>query len=259
MTTDLNSKRVLICNDDGIDAPGIGRLIAVAEKLFGEVWVIAPSAEQSAKSRAISLREKLYVDQKSERRFAVHGTPADCGMVAFGAIMKDQLPDLFLSGVNFGANLGEDVGYSGTVGCAMEAALAGIPAIALSECHPPPGESDRTWQVTDAYLEQVIAHYAAQPIPRETVLNINFPCGDPARIKGMVHAPLGRRLNSINMEPTRKEGHSLGFVYSFQRENSVRGEGTDLHKVREGYITATLLNLDNQNTDPDACLELAAL
>src|SRR5215469_1856266 len=130
---DLKGARILVTNDDGINAPGLKILERVARKLSRDVWVIAPELEQSGAGHSLTLRRPLAVRRVVPRRFAVDGTPTDCVLLAVNHLIEGKRPDLVLSGVNRGANLGEDVTYSGTVAAAMEATLLGIRAIALSQ------------------------------------------------------------------------------------------------------------------------------
>ncbi|MBM3525309.1 MAG: 5'/3'-nucleotidase SurE, partial [Alphaproteobacteria bacterium] len=130
---DLAKARILVTNDDGIDAPGIKVLEKAARRLSKDVWVVAPETEQSAVAHGLTIRRPLRIRRVAERRFAVDGTPTDAVLIAIGHIFKDRKPTLCLSGVNRGANLGDDVTYSGTVAAAMEATLLGVPAIAFSQ------------------------------------------------------------------------------------------------------------------------------
>src|SRR5882724_9494134 len=130
---DLQKARILISNDDGINAPGLRLLEKVARSLCPEVWVVAPEQEQSGASHSLTLRRPLRIRQISKRRFAIDGTPTDCVLLAIKFIMKDRKPTLVLSGVNAGGNFGEDITYSGTVAAAMEATLLEVPAVALSQ------------------------------------------------------------------------------------------------------------------------------
>ena len=132
---DLAQARILISNDDGIHAPGLKVLERVARRLAKEVWVVAPETEQSAASHSLTMRRPLYLRQVGRRRYTVDGTPTDCVLIAIHQVMKDRLPDLVLSGVNHGGNLGEDATYSGTVAAAMEGTLLGIRAMALSQVY----------------------------------------------------------------------------------------------------------------------------
>ena len=125
--------RILVTNDDGIDATGLSCLETIAGELSDEVWVVAPATEQSAKGHSISLRDPVRLRSHGERRYSVDGTPADCVMMGIRHVMAEGGVDLVLSGINRGANVADDVTYSGTVAAAMEATLLGVPAIALSQ------------------------------------------------------------------------------------------------------------------------------
>ncbi|WP_284448308.1 5'/3'-nucleotidase SurE, partial [Pseudoxanthomonas mexicana] len=126
--------RILVSNDDGIHAPGLKILEKIAHSLSKDVWVVAPEYEQSGASHSLTLTLPLRLRKINARKYAVRGTPTDCVMMAMHEIFKDKRPDLLLSGINRGANLGEDVTYSGTVAVAMEGSLLGVPSIALSQC-----------------------------------------------------------------------------------------------------------------------------
>ena len=129
----LKKARVLVANDDGFDAPGLQLLEDVAKSLSDEVWVVAPDSEQSATGHSLTLRRPLRIIKRGERRYAVNGTPTDCVLLAVNQIMKHCKPNLMLSGINKGRNVGEDMTYSGTIAAAMDSTLLGIPAIALSQ------------------------------------------------------------------------------------------------------------------------------
>src|SRR5713226_3018172 len=130
---DLAAARILVTNDDGINAPGLKVMERIARQLSRDVWVVAPEVEQSGAGHSLTLRRPLQVRGVSPRRFAVDGTPTDCVLLAVNRLIEGRRPDLVLSGVNRGSNLGEDVTYSGTIAAAMEATFLGIPSIALSQ------------------------------------------------------------------------------------------------------------------------------
>src|SRR5215469_10445123 len=129
---DLRGARILVTNDDGINAPGLKVLERIARKLSRDVWVVAPELEQSGAGHSLTLRRPLEVRRVRERRFAVDGTPTDCVLIAVNHLIEGPRPDLVLSGINRGGNMGEDVTYSGTVAAAMEGTLLDVPSIALS-------------------------------------------------------------------------------------------------------------------------------
>ena len=130
---DLAKCRILISNDDGIASPSIKVLEAIARDLSSDVWVVAPELEQSGASHSLTTRRPLRISEVALQRYAVDGTPTDCVLIAVKRLLREQPPDLVLSGINAGSNVGEDLTYSGTVAAAMEATLLGIPAMALSQ------------------------------------------------------------------------------------------------------------------------------
>lgn len=130
---DISRARVLISNDDGVHAPGLKMLEKVMRKMAKDVWVVAPETEQSAAAHSLTLRRPLRIRKLTARRFAVDGTPTDSVLMGINQVMKDNPPDLVLSGVNRGGNMGDDVTYSGTVAAALEGTLMGLPPIALSQ------------------------------------------------------------------------------------------------------------------------------
>src|SRR6201997_1545748 len=152
--TEKRLGRILISNDDGIDAPGIRLLEKIARQLSDDVWVVAPEQEQSGASHSLTTRRPLRLTEVAPRRYWVDGTPTDCVLLAVKRLLRDKPPDLVLSGINGGSNVGEDLTYSGTVAAAMEATLLDIPAIALSQ-HFIDGEQI-CWQTAARFAPEVI-------------------------------------------------------------------------------------------------------
>ena len=166
-------ERVLLTNDDGIDAPGLHVLEEVAATLAREVWTVAPEHDQSGTSHSLSLHAPLRLSQKAERRFAVLGTPGDCVVMGLRHIMRDAMPGMILSGINRGANLGVETMFSGTVGAAMTGMLLGVPSMALSQAF-----SDRNavpWDTARSLGPAVIRRLAVMGWARDCCLNLNFP------------------------------------------------------------------------------------
>ena len=151
---DLSTARILVTNDDGIHAPGIKVLTRIAKSLSKDVWVVAPASEQSAASHSLTLRRPLRKRRFGPRRFSVDGTPTDCVLVAQNHVLKDRPADLVLSGINHGANLGEDVHYSGTIAAAVEGALLGVPSIAFSQMRD--GEGVIHWATAERYGPDIV-------------------------------------------------------------------------------------------------------
>ncbi|MGD9864693.1 MAG: 5'/3'-nucleotidase SurE, partial [Pseudodonghicola sp.] len=202
--------RILLTNDDGINAPGLEVLEAIAEDLAGpqgEVWVVAPAFEQSGVGHSISYTHPMMIAKLGHRRFAAEGSPADCVMAGLHDVMKDVRPDLVLSGVNRGNNSAENALYSGTLGGAMEAALQGIPAMALSQYFGPANLGlDNPFDAAAHHGADVIRRILAAGLDAgedyRLFYNINFPPVPAADVKGLRAATQGFRRNTrFSVEP----------------------------------------------------------
>jgi 5'-nucleotidase len=188
---DLDTARILVVNDDGINAPGLKVLERIARALSKDVWVFAPEVEQSGMSHAFTLTGAIRVQRLGRRRFSVTGSPTDCVLLAASEFLRDRRPDLVLSGVNRGANLAEEVIYSGTVAGAMEGALLGIRSVAMSQVTGP----DRTvrWDAAEKHGADAIRALVGRDWPRDVFMNVNFPACDAAEVAGTRIVPQGRR------------------------------------------------------------------
>ena len=240
---DLAKARILLSNDDGIDAPGIKALERVARTLSDDVWVVAPDTEQSAASHSLTLRTPLRIREQSERRFGINGTPTDSVLLAVRYILKDHKPDLLLSGINRGGNLGEDVTYSGTIAAAMEGTLLGVPSIALSQ-HLTRGERTR-WSTAEAHAGKLIRKLVTVRWPQGVLLNVNFPDVAAELVTGIEVTRQGRR--EIGGELDRRldpRGFPYYWITTLRREEDVARPGTDLAAVAAGAISVTPLSLD---------------
>ena len=243
----LKGKRVLVTNDDGIDADGVARLEALARRYCDDVWVIAPATHQSARSRGITLRTPLRVVELGEQRAAVTGTPLDTLMVGMQHFFDDRLPDLVLSGINHGGNTGADIGYSGTCGIVMEAAMHGIRGIAFSQ-HTVGGVMD--WSVADAHLNRVFDQVMQVSVPETIPLSVNFPAAmatEPGADSLLV-VPQGFREDKIGLTPGEDEE---GPFYSFGhlRDNTPGSPVSDVAAVVGGRISVTPLRFKCDHTD----------
>ncbi len=174
--------RILLTNDDGIHAPGMAVLEAIAARLSDDVWVCAPAEENSGAGHSLTLHMPVRLQQHGERRFAVTGTPTDAVNLALRKLFADKAPDLVISGVNNGENLADDVTYSGTVSAAMEGALAGIPAVALSQARRDAGHG---FSAAEHWAATALAPLLAVPMARRTVINVNFPPLAAADVRGI--------------------------------------------------------------------------
>src|SRR5215207_10021773 len=177
--------RILVTNDDGIHAPGLDICEEIARALSDDVIVVAPEVDNSGVSHSLSLNDPLRLREVGPKRFAVKGTPTDCVIMAVRHIVTDRKPDLVLSGVNRGSNVAEDVTYSGTVAGAMEGAVLGIPSFALSQSYGPGRREQPYWETAKVHAPDVIRRVLETGIPKDVLVNINFPDCQPGEVRGI--------------------------------------------------------------------------
>jgi 5'-nucleotidase len=234
--------RILITNDDGYSAPGIRALERIARALSKDIWVVAPEVEQSATSHSLTLRRPLRVRKQKARHFTVDGTPTDCVLVASENILKDRRPDIVLSGINMGSNLGEDVTYSGTVAAAMEAALLGMKAIAFSQVRD--GEGRLDFEAAEAHGPKLVQRLLAAKWHREVLMNVNFPALPAKAVRGIRVCRQGRRESGTTVAEGRDpSGRPYVWIGQFLSDDTPEHD-TDLKAVIEGMISVTPLHLD---------------
>ncbi|MDQ3144267.1 MAG: 5'/3'-nucleotidase SurE [Pseudomonadota bacterium] len=238
--------RILLTNDDGIHAPGFAALERIAASLSDDLWAVAPAEEQSGAGHSLTLSRPVRLRRLGERRFAVAGTPTDAVMLALAEVMKDSPPDLILSGVNRGANLAEDVTYSGTVSAAMEGALAGVRSIALSQVYAREGMGDTVpFATAEAWAERVLRPLIDMPFAPRTLVNVNFPALAPDAVRGIRVCRQGfhdyGRLRII--ERTDPRGYPY-YWFGLAPTAPSPGHVTDLEAIADGFITITPLALD---------------
>ena len=238
--------RILLSNDDGVHARGMAVLEAIARTLSDDITIVAPWEEQSGMGRSLTITKPIRMHRIDDRRYGVVGTPTDSVMLALAVIMKDNPPDLILSGVNRGANLGEDVSYSGTVSAAMEGALAGIRSIALSQVYRGEGVGDDvSFATAEAWGERVIRPLLDASWQPRTLVNINFPARDPDQILGV--KVVGQGLRDYGRTIFEKRTDPRGYDYYWMRLGGAPhtpGHSTDLEAAKDGYITVTPLHCD---------------
>lgn len=234
--------RILISNDDGIESPGIKLLERIARELSEDVWVVAPDQEQSGASHSLTTRRPLRLIERSERHFAVDGTPTDCVLLAVKKVLRERRPDLVLSGINGGSNAGEDMTYSGTVAAAMEAALLGIPAVALSQEYPEGGPVP--WETAEAFGGEVIRRLMMRPWTANTLINVNFPGVPPDRVAGFAVTSQGRRDIAENLTEGRDPRGRPYYWIGPMREIGEADPGTDIAALLENRISITPVNMD---------------
>ncbi len=239
---DLSRARILITNDDGIHAPGIEVLERIAHMLSSEVWTVAPDVEQSGAAHSLTLRRPLRVRKIAKRRFSVDGTPTDCALLAVNHILKDRRPDLVLCGINGGANLGEDVTYSGTIAAAMEATLLGVPSIALSQVNRGLGEPP--FAIAERHGAEVIRRLVSVSWPLGVLMNVNFPDTGGQPVSGIHVGRQGRRISTIELiEGRDPKNRPYVWIGDFTSDETAE-PGTDLDAVMHGAIAVTPLHLD---------------
>jgi 5'-nucleotidase len=238
--------RILLTNDDGVNARGLEVLEGIAREFSDDVWVVAPTEEQSGAGHSLTLSMPLRLRKLGDKRFCVTGTPTDAVMMAIAWIMKDAPPDLILSGVNRGANLGEDVTYSGTVSAAMEGALAGIPSIALSQGYPREGMGDTVpFAAAEAWADEVLRPLIGRPMAPRTLVNVNFPALPPSEVRGIRVVRQGiRDYGRLHIDRrTDPRGYNY-YWFGLRPVLHTPGHTTDLEAVADGYVAVTPLHLD---------------
>lgn len=238
---DLTNARILISNDDGIDAPGIKLLERLAREFSDDVWVIAPSMEQSGAGHSLTLRRPLRIHQRDTRHFAVDGTPTDCILLGLQQIMRESPPDIVFSGINRGGNLGEDVTYSGTVAAAMEATLLNVPAIAFSQYF---SSEMIDWTITEKYLKDVAGTLVRHSWPKGVLINVNFPeyeapGGARVRITKQGQRKIGDHI-AERLDPRGEPYYWIGAIRSELPEDP----NADLRVIEQGDISVTPISLD---------------
>lgn len=240
---DLANARILVTNDDGINAPGLEVLERVARGFSKDVWVVAPETEQSGAGHSLTLSRPLRHREISSHRHAVNGSPTDCVLFAIKQIMADRKPDLVLSGINRGSNIGEDVTYSGTVAAAMEATLLGVPAIALSQAKGPGDEMH--WATAENAAPDIIRKLATRAWPTDAFLNLNFPACLPGDVTGIRMTAQGRRESDYALVGlTDPRGTPYYWIGSATVGPMLREGETDHHAIEEGAISVTPLHVD---------------
>lgn len=236
-------QRVLLTNDDGIDAPGLAVLEAVAAEIAHEVWVIAPEHDQSGTSHSISLHSPLRISRQGERRFGVQGTPGDCVVMAARHLMKDAAPTLVLSGINRGANLGVETMFSGTVGAAMTGLLLGLPSIALSQTFT--DRENVRWDTARELAPGVIRQLLAISHDAPTCLNVNFPDCDASAAGPLTATRQGVGLvEGIDVVPEVDPRGIDYFWLRFRREPRENAPDSETAVVGSKRVSVTPLHFD---------------
>jgi 5'-nucleotidase len=251
--------RILVTNDDGIHSEGLDICAEIARTLSDDVWIVAPEHDQSGVAHSLSLNDPLRLRQIGDRRYAVRGTPTDCVIMGVRHVLDGKQVDLVLSGVNRGRNVGEDVIYSGTVAGAMEGALLGIPALALSQSYKSRSGKPPYWETGLRYAPDIIKSVLGNGMRRDVLVNINFPDCAPEEVKGTVLAPLGRRRQErLHIEKRLDGRHNPYYWIAYSMQMKVEPEhGTDVAALEDRCIAVTPLKIDI--TDEPTMTQLAAV
>lgn len=250
--------RILLSNDDGINGHGMKVLEKIARTLSDDVWIVAPELDQSGSSHSLTLRDPLRIREISPRKYAVSGTPTDCVMLAVSHLMKDKRPDLVLSGINYGANVAEDVTYSGTIAAAIEGALLNIRSIAFS-VNIQYG-SPAKWATAEHFGPEILKIVSTIPLEKNVIINVNFPDVVVSSVKGIRVTTQGHRSGEDELveckDPRGKSYFWMGAgMYRYTPDASALESGSDLEAIHDGYISITPLTLNLTHEKTLSCLK----
>lgn len=240
----LTMPLILVTNDDGIQSEGIKALYRELSEI-GDAYIVAPESEKSAVSHALTMHRPLKVDQLDERIFTVNGTPTDCVVVAVEKILPER-PAVIASGINRGANLGDDVTYSGTVSAAIEGTLFSIPSMAISLVYPN-GEQMLYFSTAACFAKILVAYILRKGLPPDTLLNVNVPNIRYEDLKGMKFTRQGKRSYDNAIHETLDPWGRKHFWIGGGTPTWQAGNDTDFNAVSEGYISITPIHLDLTN------------
>ncbi len=230
--------QILLSNDDGYEAPGI-RALMTGLKHLAEIHVVAPDRDRSGASHSLTLESPIRARTMDDGVIRVDGTPTDCVHLAITGLLAQE-PDMVVSGINAGANMGDDVLYSGTVAAAMEGRFLGLPAIAVSLV----GSEGRHYDTAVQMVVKIIRQLQRYPLPQDTILNINVPDVPLEQIAGIQATRLGHRHKAepviCDKDPRGREIYWVGPAGAEQDA----GPGTDFHALRHGFVSVTPLQID---------------
>jgi 5'-nucleotidase len=239
--------RILCTNDDGIHAPGLKIVEEIAGALSDDVWIVAPELDQSGVSHSLSLNDPLRLREVGPRHFAVRGTPTDCVIMGARHILGETKPDIVLSGVNKGRNVAEDVVYSGTIAGALEGTILGLPSFALSQEFSVATREAPLWDTALKFGPPILRKVIAAGIPKNTVINVNFPACAPEDVLGIRVTRQGKRNLGFLRVDERRDGRGNPYFWiGFERAAvlDTPEEGTDLAALAARYVSVTPLRLD---------------
>jgi len=239
--------RILCTNDDGIHAPGLKAVEQIARALSDDVWIVAPELDQSGVSHSLSLNDPLRLREVGPRHFAVRGTPTDCVIMGARHILGDKMPEVVLSGVNRGRNVAEDVVYSGTIAGALEGTILGLPSFALSQEFSIETRDKPLWETALKFAPEILRKVMKEGVPKNTVININFPACTPEQVRGVRVTRQGKRNLGFLKVDQRHDGRGNPYFWiGFERAAMMDkpAEGTDLAALAANYVSVTPLRLD---------------
>ena len=243
MKSPLRLPRLLLTNDDGFDAPGLLVLAEVAKEFADEIWIVAPEHDQSGTGQSLSLHAPLRCFSKGEHQWSVAGTPADCVGLAISHLMGDRKPSLVLSGINAGANIGDEVGLSGTLGAAFTGLLFGIPSIAISQdCE---NRQSVKWDTAKAITKKMLTHFLKHGWKKETCLSINIPDLAPEKINGFSWARQSHK-NIAGVHIDKREDHRNQNYYwlTLVEKAPIAKENSDYTILNRGEVAVMVLGQD---------------
>ncbi|KAA9386947.1 5'/3'-nucleotidase SurE [Neorhizobium galegae] len=235
--------RILLTNDDGIHAEGLAVLERIARQLSDDVWIVAPETDQSGLAHSLTVSEPLRLRKVGDKHFALRGTPTDCVIMGIREVLPGK-PDLVLSGVNDGANMADDVTYSGTIAGAIEGTLQGVRSFALSQAVRREDGRVVPWDVVESYAADLIGKLIDVDLPDGTFLNLNFPNCEPGDVQGVEVTSQGKLDFGLTID-AREDGR--GKPYYWLRFGERKGnfrDGTDIQALKENKISVTPLKLD---------------
>jgi 5'-nucleotidase len=241
-------QRALITNDDGIDAAGILALERAAAKVAEEVWVVAPAEDSSGSSAGLNLRKPIKTNQMAERKYSITGTPSDCILMAYRYIMEDKPPSVIMSGINCGANLADDVLFSGTTNAALVGTFLGISSIAFSLAYH--SLSELHWTTAETLVPEVIERIHKAGWPRGVAYNVNFPAAPLDKISGIEMARLGGgSMLAVEVEPVVEKLEGSHFRLGATPKKRDQNPDTDVASLRRLAVSITPLKLDRTDYD----------
>lgn len=241
--TFIKLPRILITNDDGINAEGLHILADAVKDFTNEVWIVAPGEDQSGRSESISITDPVKFRKRDDRQFTVSGTPSDCVILAAKHFMKDAPPNLIISGVNAGANFGDELCLSGTVGAALTGLILGIPSIAISQVYIT--RNNVPWDTSKAVLPKILKHFLTEGWRKETCLSVNIPNQPPESIGGINWARQSKKNISdfnVDIRPTPRGGEYAWI--SLIRATPEDENNSEYSILSRGRISVTALSLD---------------